>query len=131
MRASESISNSEKVIDSRDVIARIEYLESERKSLEPPETAQEWDDEFGDELKALRDVAEAGKRCSSDWTYGATLVHEAYWIEYVEEMLKEIGDLPQDIPHYIEIDWDKTADNILVDYSEIDFDGSTYYIRAS
>lgn len=31
MRASESISNSEKVIDSRDVIARIEYLESERK----------------------------------------------------------------------------------------------------
>ena len=37
--------------------------------------------------------------------------------------------MPREIPSYIEIDWDATADNLKVDYSEIEIDGDTYFYR--
>ena len=151
----QNIYNGDDVVDSRDVEERIEELEQERDDLvdirdeasealedaEPEDHAQaeadleeavealtEWDNsaegsELND-LKAFRDEVN-----SSEWTYGLTLIHATYWVEYVEEMLIDIGDLPQDIPHYIVIDWDQTADNIQVDYSEADINGNTYYYR--
>ncbi len=45
------------------------------------------------------------------------------------EMLSDIGDLPRDIPHYIVIDEDATARNIQQDYTSVDFDGATYWVR--
>lgn len=158
------VSNSDKVIDSRDVIARIEDLVAERDSLleainessgvvdadeysedesvknahldalqEAKDALKEWDedDETGGELKALQNLTEDCEGYASDWRHGATLISEGYWVEYVEEMLKDCGDLPKNIPHYIEIDWEATAKNIAVDYSQVDYAGETYYIRAS
>lgn len=46
-----------------------------------------------------------------------------------EELCKDIGDIPRGMPSYIEIDWEKTADNLKVDYTAVDFDGETYWIR--
>ena len=58
--------------------------------------------------------------------YGLSTMEEAYQgsnrsdEEFVEELLKDIGDLPHDLPHYIYIDWEKTAECIMQDYFEID-----------
>ena len=41
----------------------------------------------------------------------------------------DIGDLPKDLPAYIVIDWDKTANNIEADYTTVDYDGVEYLIR--
>lgn len=149
----------DEVIDSRDVISRIEDLESERKDLvqavadacaicidsvknnpEKYKEAQEsyreannalidWDHDNADELKSLQDLASEGEDATSEWRHGETLIREDYWVEYVQDLCKDIGDLPQDIPHYIVIDWDETARNIAMDYSTISFDGVDYYIR--
>jgi hypothetical protein len=43
--------------------------------------------------------------------------------------LEDVGDLPRGIPSYIVIDWAATADNLKVDYTEVDFDGVTYLVR--
>lgn len=153
-------SNTNDVIDSRDVIERIEELETERNVLveaiadaaarqvkvlhESKEIRDEarnnynsaeselqlWDEDEGDELKALKALAEEGENATSEWRHGETLIREDYWVEYVQELCKDIGDIPKDIPHYIVIDWEKTADNIAVDYSTIDYDGVSYYIRS-
>lgn len=131
------------VTDSRDIEEKIDDLESEKECLledienvDTPEEKQEakealweWenDDDGGllmDKLTALRDDVS-----SSEWVYGLGLIGESYFTEYVEEMLKDIGDLPSDIPHYIAIDWEETADNIRVDYSEVEYDGETYLFR--
>jgi hypothetical protein len=142
---SREISNSDDIIDSRDVIKRIEELEDERQDLvdalegvgedaEAKEAAtealDEWDDDNGDELKSLKALAEEGENCGGDWAYGATLIRETYFVEYCIQMVQDIGDLPKDIPGYLEIDWDKTADNLRQDYSEVDYDGETYLIRS-
>lgn len=48
----------------------------------------------------------------------------------MQELLEDIGDIPRDMPHYLVIDWEATARNIAVDYTQVDFDGVTYYIRS-
>jgi len=80
--------------------------------------------------KALKALADEASDLSSDWTYGETLVRYSYWVEYVQELLEDTGDLPKDLPHYVEIDWKATARNIAVDYETVSFDGVEYYIRS-
>ena len=129
------ISNTQDIIDSRDVIERIEELENEIENLieEATESEENYEDdeeywELKEELDTLLDLQE---QCNyGDWKYGEALIHEDYFVEYVEDMLKDIGYLPNDVPWFIEIDWDKTAENIKMDYTEVNFDGETYYIRS-
>lgn len=145
------ISNSDDVIDSRDVIARIEELEGERDSAFEAAHSN-WDsdetvrgdmsrDDFAqehwetvnpgeaDELKHLLALQDEAEGYAPDWKYGACLIRSTYFVEYCEELCKDIGDLPKDIPHYIEIDWTATAENIKADYTTVDFDGVEYYVR--
>ena len=140
------VRNTDDVIDSRDVIGRIEELEEERQDLvdtlfsyeedgddkaafEAKDTLAEWDADNADELKALKDLAnEAGS--SPDWEYGESLIRDSYFTEYAQQLLEDCGELPPDLPSYIEIDWEATARNLRVDYFSVDFDGVTYWIRA-
>ena len=111
-----NISNYDDIIDSRDIIERIKELEGTEDT-----------EELG-ELKALKELAEVGEYVP-DWSYGETLIREDYFTEYAIDLLKDCGILPDDIPWYIEIDEEKTAENIKADYTEVDFDGVTYYTR--
>lgn len=150
-------SNTDDVIDSRDVIERIEELEAEREQLaesvydansalresvddderevlddaleKAKDRLDDWYNDNGDELKALKSLADEAEGYAPDWHHGATLIRGTYFGEYAEEMLKDIGDLPKDIPHYIVIDWEATADNIREDYTAVDFDGIEYWVR--
>ena len=40
--------------------------------------------------------------------------------EFVQKLLEETGDLPKDLPSYIHIDWESTARDVMMDYSEQD-----------
>jgi len=64
-----------------------------------------------------------------NWSHDAILIRESYFEEYCEELCKNIGDLPKEIPHYIVIDWAATAHNIRSDYTEINYEGVTYLVR--
>jgi len=126
-------------LDTRDLQARLEELESEREDFqntvndaeegEEKQTAQEelnvWDAENLEELEALRELKDE----VSEWDDGNTLIPEEDWIDYVQELLIDTGDLPRNIPWYIEIDWDRTAFNIAQDYGEVDYLGTTYFYR--
>lgn len=150
------------IIDSRDVIARIEELTAERDALQDAldeatallqeatgdakrlddlsdldsdvidaeKALAKWQDsDEATELDALETLAAEGE-ASPDWRHGTTLVADSYFTEHVMDMLADIGDLPRDIPWYIVIDHEATADNVKADYFNIDLDGETYWIRA-
>ncbi len=110
------ITNDMDVIDSRDIIERIEELQ-----------AIERDTEEHEELISLLALAEEGEQYSPDWKYGSTLIHENYFEQYMDEMLEDCGDIPKDIPCYLDIT--VNYDMLKWDYTELDFDGETYYIR--
>lgn len=100
-----------------------EALEKARKAL------ADWDADYADELGPLKAFAAEFEDYCPDWNHGVTLIRESYFTEYAEELVKDIGDLPKDIPGYLVIDWDATAENLKVDYTEGDFGGVTYFAR--
>ena len=123
----ERITNSEAVIDSRDIIERIEELEAEFFLNFPQNSFIGWAEYDTKELDTLR--ALAAECDSEEWSYGIQLIRYSYWVEYVEELLYDCGELPRTIPDYIVIDWEATANAIAYDYSIVDFDGVDYYLR--
>jgi antirestriction protein len=44
--------------------------------------------------------------------------------EFVADLLENTGSLPKDLPPYIYIDWERTARDVMMDYSE---DGGHYF----
>jgi hypothetical protein len=169
MKGANEISNTANVIDSRDIIDRIAYLESEREGLtDEVDKAQEalddldgdqfeevsafeaaedearrelataqanvkdWDEsDEGQELVKLKDFADEAAGYSSDWTYGATMIHEDYFEDYARELAEDLGDYDSKNERwpYTCIDWEKAAEELQQDYTSVDFDGETYWVR--
>jgi hypothetical protein len=155
-----TISNTEDIIDSRAVIARIEELETEREALTDAfteaedalvlavqagegvqsanrvadETARalaEWDgSEDGDELAALRKLAEEAEGYAADWPYGEALIRDSYFVEYAQQLADDLGAVNSEAswPNNC-IDWDRAASELQQDYTAVDFAGVTYWIR--
>jgi hypothetical protein len=154
------ITNDQDIIDSREIIERIEELESEHEALkeavadakavyeyhdsEDTKSSPEWtdlvdarryltewlDSEAPAELQALKALAKEAEPESSDWQYGETLIRRSYFVDYVMGMLVDCGYLPKNMPWYIEIDEEATARNIEQDYASVDFEGVEYLIRS-
>jgi len=122
------ISNSDDVIDSRDVIERIKELES-IEGIEDKINALEEDDDAL-ELVALRELASEGEGCA-DWKYGETLIRDSYFKEYAQELADDIGAINSEAswPNNC-IDWDRAARELRMDYTAIDFSGVTYWVRS-
>ena len=38
--------------------------------------------------------------------------------DFAQQICEDIGDIPKDFPTYIHIDWERTANDIMMDYSE-------------
>jgi hypothetical protein len=162
------VSNSEDILDSRDVIARIEELredlrldevEGAREAVDEAkgefeaaeddadrDTAQQAldaaeaelaeilaageDEDDRTELAALEAFAKEGEDYSEDWPHGATIVRESYFVKYAEQFADDIGAVNSDASWPNDcIDWDKAADELKADFTEIDFDGVTYLVR--
>jgi DNA repair exonuclease SbcCD ATPase subunit len=75
-----------------------------------------------EELEALQDEI-------SGWRDGICLISECDFTEYCQEMLDDCGDIPKNLPSYIVIDWEQTVDNLRADYSEVEYQGTTYLWR--
>lgn len=121
------IDNYADTITSTDIIERIEEIEEVAGFGTDEE--KELDEVLTRELDILRKLAEQGEDFA-DWEYGETLIHEDYFTEYYTELIQDTSDVSDwDAFPFRHIDWDAVADEGKQDYSTIDFDGQTYYIR--
>ena len=108
------------MIDSRDVIARIDWLETDDDKTEY-ET---------EELTALRALAEEASDYAEDWTHGECLIRDSYFVEYAEQLADDIGAIDASATWPLcHIDWDAAADSLKMDYTQVDFGGVAYWIR--
>lgn len=141
------ISNADDVIDSRDVIARIEELQNEKDNFQDENELpnsdlldmteeqniqwMEWDEsDEGQELKALI-ALQNDANGSPDWEYGETLIRDSYFEDYAQELAEDIGAINKDATWPNDcIDWKKAASELQYDYMQVNFDGVDYWIRA-
>lgn len=131
------------VFDSLEVQDRIEELESDFdefiQAMESLDTKDRlgreeisvalWlmgkEDEYI-ELVALRGIE--GYVNSREWSHGITFIARSHFTHYCREMLVDDGHVP-DIPSYVVIDWEETANNLEQDYDSIDINGTEYLYR--
>lgn len=124
--------------DSRDVIERIEELTNEfidATESDPSDTmsVDDWqaglsEDDAEELYELLSFAADADE--VSDWEYGAFFIHVNEFTNYARETVEECGYVPADLPEWIVIDWEETADNMRQDYTTYAFRGEEYLARA-
>ena len=163
-------SNSDNLIDSRDIIKRFDELHSELEDretavteaedaindakgntvaheetqaneeaaatlLEQLERAQaaleDWQESTeGDDYGALKKLIE---QCEGygDWSHGETLIADHYFETYAQQLADEIGAVDKQAAWPMTcIDWEQAADELKADYTEVDYDGHTYWVRS-
>lgn len=124
----QEITSSDDLIDSRDVIARIEYVREQLTERLYADLAER--DAFEGELALLEALASEANG-TPDWEYGETLIRDSYFEDYARELAEDIGAIPSDAgwPAYC-IDWEWAARELQHDYFSVEFDGITYWVRA-
>jgi hypothetical protein len=68
---------------------------------------------------------------ASDWQYGAQFIREDEFEDYAREFAEDIGAIDRNAGWpACHIDWPAAAASLKQDYSEFEFDGTTYLARA-
>ena len=86
----------------------------------------DWEDKF----QQINEIDEVENAVGSEFTYGCTLIEEDDFVDYVKDLLEDCGYISKDFPSWIEIDWEATSENVKQDYSEVEYQGETYYFRS-
>src|SRR5690606_21902874 len=94
------------------------------------EEIESWKEVWQDELDQISIIDDLEVEIGSEFNYGTPLIPEDDFTDYVIDLLEDIGYISKDFPSWIEIDWEKTADNVRQDYSEIEYEGRYYLFRA-
>jgi len=115
------LNNTQDVVDSREIIERIAELLEDTGKLTPDEDHELW---------LLQVLAVEGKQDAEEWEDGATLIRESYFQEYVMELAEDIEAIPNfNTWPATCIDWEQAARELQVDYTEIEWNGVTYWVR--
>ena len=115
----EEITNSEDLIDSRDIIARLEDLRED-------DELEDWEK---DELEALTALDRDGRGLFSDsWEDGVGLIRDSYFEEHARQYAEDIGAISNDARWPANcIDWNYAAEQLKADYTCLEFDGVEYW----
>ena len=107
-------------------LLRRELEEAEEKLEEARGCLEDFRSECGKEMECL-EAEELYIRSAS--RSGETLIREDRFTEYAESLCKDTAELLKDIPRYIEIDWEKTAENLKPDYITVTLHCGEYLVR--
>lgn len=128
------ISNSDDVIDVRDVIARVEYLADTLDGRSDEELDADWQPEQ-QELIVLSELLEelrgngGDEQWRGDW-YPLLLVRDSHFRDFAQQEAEDLDLVKSDARWpYTCIDWEEAAEELKQDYLTVEFDGITYWYR--
>lgn len=86
-------------------------------------------EEETERLQALRDLAD---EVGSEFYYGETMIPVDSFEDYAQELAEDIGAIDRDASWPLcHIDWTAAAASLAIDYTEVELEGTAYYVRAS
>jgi len=88
----------------------------------------DWQSEYQEELDELNQLeSEVG----DEWMHGETLIDEDDFEEYAQDLAEDISGMPRDQPWPFNcIDWEQAANELRMDYSSCEYQGTTYLFRS-
>ena len=133
------------IIDSRDIIERKQELQDEydyfveerdQAKLDAEEADEAFDENAHvfydeDELNQLAKICEDGEsQFGSSWESGVTLIAEHYFADYARDFAEDVGAISREYnwPNN-HIDWEAAGNELMMDYSCIEINGTYYYGR--
>lgn len=116
------------VIDTRDLQDRLEEIQTELVLNLEILTAEEAKELQAERAEILAVKEEVDGYAGDTFQDGVQLIAMEDFPEYIQELLEDTGDVPK-LPWYVEVDWAATADHLRVDYTEVEFQGTTYLFR--
>ncbi len=139
-RAAEETYNEEEAAALRETAERVDALNDGDEYGETAGAYHWWltnmgadaglDADEAEELATLEKLAEEASGYAADWEYGETLIRDSYFKEYAQQLAEDIEAVNRDAawPNNC-IDWEQAARELQMDYTAVDFDGVTYWIR--
>lgn len=119
---------SDQYLDPRDVEEQIEELAAGIEEFNDQDDVTDEDRDARDEAQELLDaLIELRDDAAYAFSNQETLIHEDYFTDAMRELVEDCYSITA--PDFLVIDWEATADNLRVDYSEVEFQGTTYYYR--
>ena len=115
--------------DQRGLVEEVNDADYQDKLAACKELA-EWHDENGERLQELRDLFdELGH--ANEWRDNDPFVDEDSFLAYAEYVAESIGAIDDDTSWpFCHIDWEAAADALKMDYSSVEFEGTTYWYRS-
>ena len=108
----------------------LEKLESKNFEYIDKEAMEEFKIYWSNEYAHIEEIDNIENECE-EFECGCTLVDEYNFEEYAEEELEQCGYFDKDFPQWIKnnINWEGIASDMKQDYSEVDYQGTTYLYR--
>lgn len=116
------------IIDIRDIMERVEFLESEVEYYDEKDVLEE-----NEELTVLRNFLEELRGCGGDeqWRgdwYPVALIKDSYFEDYAKQFAEDCGFLKNVHTWPFNcIDWQEAASQLQGDYISADLAGTTYW----
>jgi hypothetical protein len=110
-------------LDTRDLQDRLEELEC---ALDDPDGLDEQEQAELEELTSLSEEI-------SEWQDGATMIPEGDFKEYAMELATDTGAMTEEAFSqwsFTCIDWDDAANDLATDYTTVEYQGTSYYVRS-
>lgn len=134
--------NMEDIIDTRDLNDKLEELLSDQEDVQSELDLLSSDTEDEVELSEIESLEEQIKNLQDEidiledlkseipeFENGEQMIKDSYFVDAMKELCEDIGDVSSDLPFYIVIDWETTAENLKVDYSSCEYNGEIYWFR--
>jgi hypothetical protein len=117
-------------LDSRDLIEIREKAHEEIAAPAPPNVNSP-----SEELVALvKEIDRIEQETGDEFPYGTTYIPRSDFVEYAQEFAEDIGAIgatPSNAEWPMQhIDWKAAADELAIDYTEIDIAGKPYLFRS-
>jgi hypothetical protein len=86
-----------------------------------------YEDSEVEELIDLLEFKNSFWKYNTGWVRGEPLIEWSTTETYFEEMCRDVGYISKDLPDFIVINWEQTAQNMLRDYADCVIGDYTYY----
>jgi hypothetical protein len=100
-------------------------------AIKAADALADWNSDNADELRKLQALQSEAEGYCADWHHGATLIRDSYFEDYARETAEDIHGKELREAHWPFdcIDWKRAAEEVQMDYTSVDFDGVTYWVR--